>query len=149
MTRRKRLTPEQQAEAAERREAGEELNAIAKAMNCTFGSVQWACLKLGAELPTPHRLKLKHHVQNPVVMRGGHIVRAFTPDEDRQILALEAQGLGDKAIGLQLNPQRKPNSVRCRLMALARRDERAAAATSVKRTTPNAATAAPHSMEPA
>lgn len=124
---RKRLPPEIQAMIAERREAGAELKAIADEFNCTQGSVQWACLKLGAELPSPYPLKLKHHLQNPVVARGNHVVRAFTPDDDEKIRDMAAQGIGDAAIGRSLTPQRKPNSIKSRLMTLARRDERAAA----------------------
>jgi len=124
---RKRLPPEIQAMIAERREAGAELKAIADEFNCTQGSVQWACLKLGAELPNPRPLKLRHHLQNPVVERGNHVVRAFTPLEDQVIRNLEAQGLGNSEIGRCLKPERKPNSIKSRLMTLARRDERSMA----------------------
>lgn len=124
---RKRLPPEVQAKIAERREAGAELKNIAAEFDCSEGSVQWACLKLGAELPKPHFLKLRHHIQNPVVERGNHIVRAFTPDEDEKIRDMAARGFGDSAIGRSLTPARKPNSIKSRLMTLARRDERAAA----------------------
>ncbi len=124
---RKRLPPEIQALIAERREAGAELKAIADEFNCTQGSVQWACLKLGAELPDPRPLKLRHHLQNPVVERGNHVVRAFTPDDDEQIRDMAARGLTISEIGRHLTPVRKPNSIKSRMMTLARRDERAMA----------------------
>lgn len=124
---RKRLPPDIQALIAERREAGAELKAIADEFNCTQGSVQWACLKLGAELPNPCRLNPLQYLQNPIVMRGNHVVRAFTPQDDEQIRDMEARGLNNSEIGRRLTPVRKPNSIKSRLMTLARRDERAMA----------------------
>ena len=58
--------------------------------------------------------------------RNGFAVRHFTPEEDDRLLALEAEGKTYTEIGRLMN--RKPNSIRGRLMTLARREARAEAA---------------------
>jgi hypothetical protein len=123
MGKRRPLTPEELDRIATMREAGATNVGIAAAIGCSIGSVQWACLRLGADPPHPKPLRLDQHVKCPTVKRGNHVVRAFTPDDDARLLDLERQGLGDTAIGRLIG--RKPNSVRGRLMTLARRDERA------------------------
>ena len=61
-----------------------------------------------------------------VVHRGDHVVRRFMPDDDARLLALDAEGLGHSAIGRAMG--RPANSIRGRLMTLARREARAEAA---------------------
>lgn len=97
--------------------------AIAIGKGISANAVSWHCLRLGAELPRKTRLRPNYHLEQPVMKRGKHIVRAFTPAEDAQLTVLSLQGLGDTAIGRALG--RRPNSVRGRLMTLARREERA------------------------
>ncbi|WP_339543485.1 hypothetical protein, partial [Pseudomonas sp. JAI120] len=55
--------------------------------------------------------------------RGGHIVRPFSAADDALLLTLEAQGINIAEIARRIS--RKPNSVKGRLMTLARRDARA------------------------
>lgn len=53
-------------------------------------------------------------------------MRAFTPDEDARLLAMEAEGVKRSVMARRLG--RKPNSVRGRLMVLARHEARREAA---------------------
>ena len=56
------------------------------------------------------------------VTRGDHIVRRFTSDEDSVLLQLEAEGLRICEMSRALG--RPPNSIRGRLMTLARHQAR-------------------------
>jgi transposase-like protein len=116
----KRLTAEDKVRMVEMRERGCTVARIARHLGCSQGAVSWNLLKLAAEPPKGTRPW--SGVRGPlVVTRGNHVVRRFTPEEDARLLALEAEGLGDTEIGRRLG--RKSNSVRGRLMTLARRDE--------------------------
>lgn len=57
-----------------------------------------------------------------VVSRGGHIVRRFTPEEDKVLTEMDMAGERVCEMARRLN--RKPNSVRGRLMTLARQEAR-------------------------
>lgn len=105
------------------REEGKSYEQIARVFGCSAKAISWHCLRLGAEPPKPAPLRLNYHLEHPVMKRGNHIVRAFTPEEDARLLQLEAQGLGYIAMGKAIG--RKQNSVRGRLMTLARREARA------------------------
>lgn len=107
---------------AEMREAGQSYRQIGKVFGCSAKAISWHCLRLGADPPKPYPLRPNYHLEHPVMKRGNHIVRAFTPVEDAKLLALAQQGLGTTAIGRALG--RRSNSVTGRLMTLARRDER-------------------------
>jgi hypothetical protein len=109
--------------AIEMREDGATLAYIAGQVGCSEKALSYHFLKNAVEPPNPRPLRPEHYLQCPLVKRGDHVVRAFAPDEDARLMDLEAQGLKDSDIGRIL--QRKPNSVRGRLMTLARRDERA------------------------
>jgi IS30 family transposase len=106
------------------RERGASYRAIGHAIGKSKGVVSWHCLRLAVDPPQPAPLRPDYHLLVPVVRRGNHQVRAFTPAEDARLLELEAQGLGYAAIGRALG--RRPNSIKGRLMTLARREERAA-----------------------
>jgi DNA-binding NarL/FixJ family response regulator len=104
------------------REQGKTYGQIARAIKCSDSAVSWHCLRLGAESP-----KSKHQswsgIKGPVLMkRGEFVVRRFTPEDDERLLQLEASGLRICEIARQL--KRRHNSVKGRLMTLARRDER-------------------------
>lgn len=120
----RRLSPADLDRLAERREAGASYRELAAEFGCSESAISWQCLRLGADPPKPPRPRPTYHLQMPLVRRGNHMVRAFTPAEDARLLELEQQGLGNTAIGRALD--RRPNSVRNRLMTLARHDERAA-----------------------
>lgn len=106
------------------REKGMSYQQIANSFGCSAKSISWHCLRLGADPPKPWPLRPNYHLEHPLMKRGNHIVRAFTPEEDARLLALEAEGNNLTQIGRALG--RRWNSVRGRLMTLARRDERAA-----------------------
>lgn len=125
MPRRHPITEDEGEIIAEMRERGRSFDAIAKRIGCSFGSVSWYCLKNGIDPPKPRALRPDAYVKHPVVKRGAHEVRLFTPEEDEQLIALERQGLRKSAIARAL--KRRPNSVAGRLMTLARREERAEA----------------------
>lgn len=121
MKRRQNLTRDEIEAIAADRERGMSLPAIAQKYSCSQGSAAWHCLRLGADPPKAKPIDTR--IRGPlVVKRGGHQVRRFTPDEDALLLELERRGLGDTAIAREL--RRKPNSVRGRLMTLARHEER-------------------------
>lgn len=121
----RRLTPEDVDRIAAMRERGLTSGQIARELDCGIKTVEWHCLKLAVDPPNPKPLRLNHHLRNPVVRRGHHVVRAFTPDEDARLVALRLEGrrLADIARALG----RKENSIRGRLMTLARREERVGA----------------------
>lgn len=121
----RRFTDEQREQIAARREAGESYAQIARAFGCSPSNVYWICLSLGADLPNAKPLPTT--VRGPLTMdRKGFSVCRFTAEEDAQLLALEAEGKGDSEIGKVMG--RRPNSIRGRLMTLARREARAEAA---------------------
>lgn len=101
------------------RERGLTFGQIARKTGMSSSAVSWYCLREGAESP---RVVLRPRVQiaGQVVQRGCHTVRRYTPDEDRQLLEMEAAGLRLSEIGRALD--RRRNSVLGRLMILARRE---------------------------
>ncbi|MGC9368681.1 MAG: hypothetical protein ACP5DX_03980 [Paracoccaceae bacterium] len=117
----KKYTEDQICRAAELRERGLSLGQIAMRSGMTVSSVEYHCLRLGADSPNT-RSNIDTDVGPMMVRRGDHTVRRFTVEEDQELLRLEANGLTYSEIGHRLN--RKPNSIRGRLMTLARRADR-------------------------
>lgn len=106
------------AEALERRERGESGGQIAAALNMTRSAVDYHCLAQGV---TPGGRRVEFRNKTAVVKRGKHLVRLFSPIEDRLAESMRIKGIGIAEIARALD--RKPVSVRCRLQALARREE--------------------------
>ncbi|MBU0643672.1 MAG: hypothetical protein KJ731_21160 [Alphaproteobacteria bacterium] len=109
-------------EAAILRETGMSVDAIAKRLGMSRGSVSWHCLRLGAD--SPNTVTNVSDPKGPmVVARGDHYVKRFTATEDRALIDMDIAGwrVCDMARALD----RKPNSIRGRLMTLARREARA------------------------
>jgi len=81
----------------------------AEGVKVSRDAIEWQCFRLGVVPPpgTPYE-------------RAGQIVRPFTAEEDARLLALEAQGLNASRIARLLG--RRPQSIRARLLTLARRD---------------------------
>lgn len=105
----------------ELREAGHSCAWIARRIGCSEGLVAWTCLRLAAD--PPNARPIREGVSGPAVMqRGDHLVRRFTPEEDREIERLDHAGATYQAIGRALG--RRRNSIQGRLMTLARRQER-------------------------
>lgn len=126
----RRLTDADFDTIADMRERGCTYDQIGEKIGCSGKAVSWHCLRLGIESPKSSLLRPNDYLNCPVKKRGAHLVRAFTPDEDAKLIALEARGLSDSAIGRELG--RQPNSVRGRLMTLARYDERACARSEIE-----------------
>lgn len=114
---------------AELRERGLSCRLIAAALAergrpVSAKTVEWHCLRLGAEPPKPRRLQ-RGVVGPRVVVRGQHLVHRFTDDEDALLIAMDLEGATPSQMAKRLG--RKANSVIGRLATLARREERAAA----------------------
>lgn len=118
---RKRFNDADYERMAEMRERGLSCAQIGILLGCSTELVSWTCLKLGAD--PPNAKPLRDCIVGPAVMaRGDHLVRRFTPDDDALLIGLESEGLNPSQIGRRMG--RAPNSVRGRLMTLARREAR-------------------------
>jgi hypothetical protein len=116
------MTPEKIARAIELRGKNWTLAAIADDLGASIGAVRWQLMAAAALDPSkPNRLPAIP-TEPRQVSRGGHIMRLFTQEEDARLLALEAQGLPRSQIARNLG--RPHNSVRARLMTIARHQER-------------------------
>jgi hypothetical protein len=121
MTRRPNLTAEQKEFCAEKREAGWSYLRIARKLGVSQGSVSWHCLQMGAD--PPNARPIDKTIRTPLIaMRNGKPVRRFTPEDDARLTAMSMAGKGDTQIGRALG--RRPNSIRGRLMILARHEAR-------------------------
>lgn len=122
----RRLSDAQIDEMAALRERGWSCDRIAehftKAGTAISGSaIYWQCLRVGADVP--RKLRGAHTQPGAPYQRGKHIVRPYTTDDDRRLLELEAAGAKMREIARKLG--RAENSIRGRLMTLARRQARA------------------------
>lgn len=124
MSRRPALTEAELERIAElTEERGLTPGQIARIVGCSVGSVTWAQLRIGAD-PHPDKPLPPVPTTSKSYARGSGPVRRFTQAEDADLLRLEAQGLGPAQIGARLDPPRRWNSVKGRLMTLARRAAR-------------------------
>lgn len=92
----------------------------------TAEAIHWQCLKHGAEPQNPKFWQPKRPIKKVETMRGNHTVRRFTPEEDAQLLELEAADPPLKRGEIARRLNRKPHSVLGRLYTLAshrRREE--------------------------
>lgn len=104
-----------------REQRGWTIKRIADHLGCSQGAVSWQCLINGIEKPGEHKFAPPAR-PGAVCVRGGHEVKRFTVDEDKRLVALDAEGLSHSEMGRRLG--RRPNSVRGRLATLARLEER-------------------------
>lgn len=103
------------------RQKGLSHRAIGAKLGISPAAVSWYCLQLAVEPPRPG--KSWDAIKGPAVMsRGNHVLRRFTPDDDARLLEMENSGATIAEIARALG--RPSNSIRGRLMTLARRDER-------------------------
>jgi DNA-binding CsgD family transcriptional regulator len=122
MTKRPNLTKEQKDFIAERREAGWSTNRIAIRLGVSPGSVAWHCLQMAVD--PPNARPIDKTIKGPLVCsRNGMPVRRFTPEDDEKLLALSVAGKSNTEVARALN--RRSNSIRGRLMTLARHEARA------------------------
>lgn len=108
------------AAALDMRAAGLGYARIARELGMSNGAVYYHCLAAGV---VPDGMTFDRHTRTrtPVVRRGNHVVRLFTPAEDARIEAMRIAGATIAAIARKVG--RPPVSVRSRLQTLARRDE--------------------------
>jgi transposase-like protein len=106
------------AAAVDRRAQGHGLSRIAADLDMTRGAVEYHCLAQGVSLGDGPVVFLN---RTRVVRRGNHLVRLFTRAEDARAVSMRVDGATITEIARAIG--RKPVSVRCRLQALARRDE--------------------------
>ena len=135
-------------EAAQLREAGLPIREIAGRLGMHPSAVSWHCLRLGADHPDAARRA--HSCRQPMMeyTRNGRVVRRFTPEEDEQLLQLEAEGLSAGDIAQHMN--RRRNSIVGRLMTLARQETRnEARAARLQNDKVRVAGARPHDLFPA
>lgn len=121
----RKYSDEELNQAAEMRERGLSFRQIGHKLGMSPSAVSWHCLRLGAD--SPNTLGRIDTPKGPmVVSRLGHTVRRFSDAEDERMLAMEADGarVCDMARALDRTPQ----SIRGRLMTLARREARMEAA---------------------
>ncbi|WP_225206267.1 LuxR C-terminal-related transcriptional regulator [Novosphingobium huizhouense] len=115
-----RLTSEQIDDLVERRERGWSYQRLARRYGVSPGAVHYQCLKHGAISPRQRRHPVPTEPRVDGV-RAGKPQRRFTADEDRALLAFEAQGLSYAEIARRSG--RALTSVRIRLMTLALHEE--------------------------
>lgn len=110
---------------ADMREAGSSYREIARVMGMSSSAVSWHCLRLAADRPDAKPLGPR--ARGPQSMsRGSHTVRRFTASEDELLIVMDLAGARVCDIARALG--RRSNSVRGRLMTLARHDARLEAA---------------------
>ncbi|HEY0149878.1 MAG TPA: hypothetical protein VGB70_12855 [Allosphingosinicella sp.] len=84
-------------------------------------AINWQCMKNGADAPP--RLRGRPHQKSAAYQRNGHVVRPYSEADDALLRVLDMRGVKIGEIARRLD--RKSNSVRGRLLTLARRDARA------------------------
>lgn len=84
-------------------------------------AINWQCMKNGADAPP--RLRGRHTQPTAPYRRGNHIVRPYSSEDDALLRVLDQQGFSVAVISRRMG--RKPNSIRGRLITLARMDARA------------------------
>lgn len=122
----KRILSEAQVEEmAALRERGKSAGQIAEyfakqGVKVSEGAIHWQCLRVGADAPM--RLRGKSTQPSAPYQRGNHIVRPFTAEDDALLRVLDMQGFKLSVIARRMG--RGPNSIRGRLLTLARLDAR-------------------------
>lgn len=84
-------------------------------------AINWQCMLNGADVPI--HLRGKHTQASAPFRRGDHIIRPYTKDDDALLRVLDMQGFKVATIARRMG--RKHNSIRGRLLTLARMDARA------------------------
>lgn len=119
----KKVTDEMKDTIVNYREAGRSYAFIASKLDISVGTVEYWCLELGAESPKSASSELPQTSRGPAQFtRGGHVVRRFSPKEDAKLAEWREQNTSIAECARRLG--RRPHSVRGRLMAIARQEER-------------------------
>lgn len=119
------LSEEQLDEMACLREGGATYERISrhfarKGVTISANALHWQCLRMGADAPPEKRREGTQRTEP--YQRGSHVVRPFSPDDDAVLRVLDMQGFKVGVMARRLG--RRENSIRGRLMTLARRDAR-------------------------
>lgn len=122
-----RITHEMSEQIITWREGGQGYDAIARRLLISAGAVGYHCLKNAVDPPNPPPPAKRR--DGPIMRRSG-LVHPFTADDDALINALAVQSVSHVAIARQLTRRdparpRRPHSIKCRLMTLARQQARA------------------------
>jgi hypothetical protein len=113
------MTDEQIAIVERMRAKGKSCAQIAVRIGMSRGAVSWYCLRHGIEGP---KKRAKSTVKpGSSATRGNHVVRRFTPEEDRQIVEMRCAGVSLNVIAGATG--RATSSILGRLMTLAAREE--------------------------
>lgn len=91
----------------------------------SVGSINWQCLRLGAEPPPRLRATIPSQKALKPYRRNGFAVKRFSPEDDQVLRDLDAKGARVSEMARKLD--RPANSVRGRLFTLARHEARAEA----------------------
>ena len=97
---------------------------IADEIGCSIGSVYWAQLRIGADKDVSKSLP-PVPTERRTYVRNNFTCYGFNQSDDGILRKLDEQGVSHAEIGRRMHPKRLPNSVKGRLMTLARRDARA------------------------
>ena len=116
----RRLSEEAINDIIERRERGWGYDQLAERHGVSPGAIHYQCLKHGAVSPR-QRVRPVPTEAKERIGRDGRVQRCFTVAEDKQLIALESQGLSYSEISRRTG--RAYTSVRIRLMSLAMREE--------------------------
>lgn len=118
------ITEELKAKIYLNREAGKSIGWISQRVGLSKGAIAWHCLRDGVESPKTRGKVITPRRPGAVEQRGNHVVRRFTAEEDAMLVRMAREGHGYTAIGRACTPPRRPNSIKGRLMTLARHDAR-------------------------
>lgn len=84
-------------------------------------AINWQCMKVGADPPLRHWGK--HTQAAEPYSRNGNVVKPYSAAEDALLVELDIQGFKLSVIARRMG--RRTNSVKGRMMTLARREQRA------------------------
>lgn len=116
---RRKYTDEQIDRAVALREEGKSLAQIARVTGMGKAAVDWYCLKYG--VGTPGRAPAQNKINaTPSYIRNGFQVRGYSAEEDTRLVEWSISGRNPTEIARMIG--RTANSVRNRLMTLARHD---------------------------
>lgn len=89
----------------------------------TGSAICWQCLRLGADAPSRLRRNCPSAMSLRPYRRNGRLVRPYSSEEDEVLRMLDRQGARYSEMAQRLG--RRENSIRGRLLTLARHEARA------------------------
>lgn len=107
--------------ALDMRERGKSYTQIATSTGMSKSAICYHCARHGVEKPVPYAL-MEAPEKPTFYMRNGYKVLRFTKSDDALLLKRVDEGVSSRAIAKELN--RKPHTVRNRLLAIYRKQDR-------------------------